>query len=92
MRRVLAAIVFGLVLLIVAPAALADDYPPEPVTSGVSQRAAAPAPAVDLEEAEDSLAGTGFDGIVKLGVGAGLILVGSTALLVGRRRRSTVRS
>ena len=92
MRRLLAASVSGLILLLAAPAALAADYPPKAVKSGVVRRAAPPAPVINVVPGEDSLAGTGLDTSVELGLGAGLILVGGTVLLVVRRRRGTVRS
>jgi hypothetical protein len=95
MRRLLAAIIFGLVLLVAAPAALAaeGDYPPEAGSSGVVRHDPAPGPAVDPQLAgEDSLAGTGSDVAGELGVGAGLILLGSTTLLLVRRRRGMARA
>jgi hypothetical protein len=90
MRRLLAATIFGLVMLVTAPAALADDYPPPPPSSGVSQRATPPAPVVESEQVDDGLALTGTDVTRELGVGAALILLGGTILLIGRRRRGTI--
>ena len=88
MRRLLATIIFGLVLLM-APAALAaeGDYPPEAASAGVERHAQAPGPVVDFTVSEeDGLAGTGWDVAGELGVGAGLILLGGTVLLLVRRR------
>ena len=95
MRRLLATTIFGLVLLLMAPAALAaeGDYPPEAVSSGVVRHAPASGPVVDPQLAgEDSLAGTGFDFAGAVGVGVGLILLGGTALLLLRRRGGMARA
>jgi hypothetical protein len=94
MRKLLATIIFGLVLLM-APAALAaeGDYPPEAASSGVVRHAPSPGPVVDPELAgEDSLAGTGSDVAGELGVGVGLILLGGAALLLVRRRGGVARA
>ena len=94
MHRLLAAIIFGMVLLVTAPAALAaeGDYPPEAASAGVERHAQAPGPVVDFTVSEeDGLAGTGWDVAGELGVGAGLILLGGTVLLLVRRRGGLVR-
>ena len=89
MRRLLAAIIFGMVLLVTAPAALAaeGDYPPEGASAGVERHAQAPGPVVDFTATdEDGLAWTGLDVAAEVGVGAGLMLLGGTVLLLVRRR------
>ena len=97
MRRVLAGIIFSLVLVITAPAALAAeaDYPPQAGKSGVVQRApAAPTveSAVESQLAEGGgLAGSGFDVADELAFGGGLIVLGGLVLLLRRRRGGAVR-
>ena len=89
MHRLLAAIIFGMVLLVTAPAALAaeGDYPPEAASAGVERHAQAPGPVVDFTATdEDGLAWTGLDVAGEVGVGAGLMLLGGTVLLLVRRR------
>ena len=90
MHRLLAAIIFGMVLLVTAPAALAaeGDYPPEAASAGVKRHVQAPGPVVDFTatEKEDGLAWTGLDVAGEVGVGAGLMLLGGTVLLLVRRR------
>jgi hypothetical protein len=94
MRRVVAALIFSLVLMITASAALAAeaDYPPQPANSGVARRAPAAAPAIDFQLAEEgSLARTGSDVADELAFGGGLILLGGIVLFLGRRWRGAVR-
>ena len=94
MRRVVAALIFSLVLMITASAALAAeaDYPPQPANSGVVRRAPAAAPAVDFQLAgEGSLARTGSDLADELAFGGGVILLGGIVLFLGWRRRGAVR-
>jgi LPXTG-motif cell wall-anchored protein len=90
MRRVVAALIFSLVLMITASAALAAeaDYPPQPANSGVARRAPAAAPTIDSQLAEEgSLARTGSDVADELAFGGGLILLGGIVLFLGQRRR-----
>jgi hypothetical protein len=94
MRRVLAGIIFGLVLVVTAPAALAAeaDYPPQAGKSGVARRAPAAAPTVESQLAEEGgLAGTGSDLADELAFGGGLIVLGGLVLLLRRRRGGAVR-
>jgi LPXTG-motif cell wall-anchored protein len=97
MRRVLAGIIFGLLLVITAPAALAAeaDYPPQAGKSGVVRRAPA---APTVESAVESqlgqgggLARTGFDITDELAFAGGLIVLGGLVLLRRRRRGGAVR-
>jgi hypothetical protein len=99
-RRPLAVVIFGLIMLLSAPAAHASEYPPQPAGSGVLQRApapAAPSAAIGAQGQEDSLArtdsglvrtGTGRNVAYELAVGVGLLVLGSVILAVARRRRA----
>jgi hypothetical protein len=94
MRRVVTVLIFSLVLMITASAALAAeaDYPPQPANSGVARRAPAAAPTIDSQLAEEgSLARTASDVADELAFGGGLILLGGIVLFLGRRRRGAVR-
>ena len=81
MRRLVAVMVFALLVLVVVPAARAADYPPGSPGTGISTRQAR------AGQSLDGLARTGTDITHELGIGAGLIVVGGTILLVTRRRR-----
>lgn len=105
MRRLLATVVFGLVLLVAAPAAQASqasDYPPRTSGSGIFRRAPAPAPpptsppapppaAISRQRPQSDLVRTGGDAMRELGVGTGLVVLGGAILIVTRRRRVAVR-
>jgi hypothetical protein len=93
MRRLLAAVIIGLILLLSVPAAYASDYPPRSSGGpGVLQRKAAPAAeSAVVEQRYDggSLAWTGSDAMRNLfGLAAGLLIPGSVILIVARRRRA----
>jgi LPXTG-motif cell wall-anchored protein len=81
LRRLVAVMVFALLVLVVVPAARAADYPPGSPGTGISTRQARPGQSLD------GLARTGNDITPELGIGAGLIVIGGTILLVTRRRR-----
>jgi LPXTG-motif cell wall-anchored protein len=81
LRRFVASIVFALLVLVAVPAARAADYPPGSPGSGISSRQA------QAGQSLDGLAQTGTDLTHELGIGAGLIVIGGTILLVTRRRR-----
>jgi LPXTG-motif cell wall-anchored protein len=81
LRRFVAVTVFALLVLVVVPAARAADYPPGSPGTGISTRKARPGQPLD------DLARTGTDITHELGIGAGLIVIGGTVLLVTRRRR-----
>ena len=81
MRRFVAVTVFALLVLVVVPAARAADYPPGSPGTGISTRQA------QTGQPLNGLAQTGTDLTHELGIGAGLIVVGGTILLVTRRRR-----
>jgi hypothetical protein len=94
MRRPLAAVIVGLILLLSVPAAYASDYPPHSSGgTGVLQRNAAPAAqSAVVEQRYDGggLARTGSDAMRNLlGLAAGLLVPGSLILVVARRRRAT---
>jgi LPXTG-motif cell wall-anchored protein len=80
-RRLLAVVTLGLVVLLGVPAAHAAEYPPGSPGTGISTRPAAPGQVLELAE-------TGGDITRELGIGAGLIVVGGTLLIVTRRRRA----
>jgi hypothetical protein len=83
-RTLLVAAALGLVVLFGAPAAHADDYPPSSPGIGIHTR---PAPPGQPTGAAGGLPATGSNNLgSKLGVGAGLIVAGSTILVVTRRR------
>jgi LPXTG-motif cell wall-anchored protein len=93
MRRLLAAVVFGLVLLVAVPTVQAKDYPPEQAGGGVFRRPPAPAvppAAISQQRPESDLAQTGSDASRNLGVGVSLVVLGSAILVVTRRRRGAV--
>lgn len=81
MRGLLVAVALGLVVLVGVPAAHAADYPPGSPGIGIPGR---PAPG----QPTGILPRTGNDMSYELGIGAGLILVGGTILVVTRRRRA----
>jgi hypothetical protein len=91
MRSVLAAMVFGVVLLVTVPVALAADYPPEPSGESVTHRAPARAAPVVVQGTETGLAHTGGNLALELGVGAGFGFLGGAILLVTRRRQRALR-
>jgi hypothetical protein len=94
MRRLLAVLMFGFVLLVAMPAAQADDYPPRLPGSGVYRRAPAATPppaAISQQQRERDLARTGNDATREVGIGVSLVLLGGASLAITRRRRAAVR-
>ncbi|HYY81239.1 MAG TPA: hypothetical protein VFD04_18955 [Actinomycetes bacterium] len=90
MRSVLAGMVFGVVLLVTVPVAFAADYPPRPSGTSVTHRAPARAAPV-VQGAETSLAHTGGNLALELGVGAGFGFLGGAILVLTRRRQRAAR-